>query len=460
MKAFASICLGLVVSLVTHAADVRYEGEMVSEKIVRSGKDLDGIHHESRNLRTNVYRIYSRVNWSYETMPVPRCRAIPGNGNGDWKGFWEASSNDDKAMRLTAAIKGIEENGGRQIVRDGYFRTKPRSWREFQEEIRRADNQPDSLGYTRTVLETYGDLNRRNLGYVDHEPDSSGNGDWRGYWDASHQERPRRLAQAVRGLGEAAARAVVNSGALSQVPRNWRDFADRIMEADRRAEMGFSYEVLVRYGRENATSLGYYDSNGCSFETSSVRLMKVETVRELDHRAEQALEFNVESAPLLSGESESFTLSFNGFDSNLNIDSSFYTYKVDRKTDSSGALVFSARGTRRSVTPQNSVVAIPRNVSGHLHFDLSDAAFDAEASSLMGELVVKMEFYQSRFLFDKKIGETEVRLPAGTASLHVDAGVVPEKGAKIYADYSVRRLGSNLFNNQSSREKSSDKLKF
>lgn len=97
------------------------------------------------------------------------CSNSSGDGStGDWKNFYSVSK-PQKPTAMAAAIKGIGERTASLIVEQGFFASKPRSWRAFGDEINAAQRRLQSQGYqgqfADLVLGQFGNENARNLGY-------------------------------------------------------------------------------------------------------------------------------------------------------------------------------------------------------------------------------------------------------------------------------------------------------
>ncbi len=96
---------------------------------------------------------------------VPHCREMEvyGGRSHYWDAFYRANRYE-KADALADAIRGVGYLTAKKLVRDGTFDRKPRTWREFSDQIYRADRRYRT-GFSREVLETYGEENQRRLGY-------------------------------------------------------------------------------------------------------------------------------------------------------------------------------------------------------------------------------------------------------------------------------------------------------
>lgn len=94
------------------------------------------------------------------------CDYVPGDGKGDWHGFYNLPKNQ-KPQALADAIKGIGLKTAETIVLSGrnYFSPKPRTWNEFKNEISQIEREQDLKGLYANVISKFGDENMTNLGY-------------------------------------------------------------------------------------------------------------------------------------------------------------------------------------------------------------------------------------------------------------------------------------------------------
>jgi hypothetical protein len=139
-----------------------FETEPTTKTVTRVGKNLRGDAIYNLTVDANVYEI-TTVPQLVDELVYDCEDSIIGDGRGDWKGFYEAPK-ELKAARLAEAIKGVGLSTAQRLVKDGYFHTKPRSWREFADRIESADNRYNT-GFSTAVLVTYKRENMANLGY-------------------------------------------------------------------------------------------------------------------------------------------------------------------------------------------------------------------------------------------------------------------------------------------------------
>lgn len=154
--------VALFVSVAANAAT--YEGETVTKVFGRVGKDLNGAARLSTTLDARIYRVSTKMQWVDEWVFECEDDLFSDGSRGDWKGFFSAR-RADKPARLAAAIQGVGLSTAEMLVEDGYFRHKPRSWREFVRSIEDADDTYQT-GFSYEVLVTYKKNNLINLGYL------------------------------------------------------------------------------------------------------------------------------------------------------------------------------------------------------------------------------------------------------------------------------------------------------
>lgn len=140
----------------------RVKSETVS--VVQRGKTLGTDSSPVTQILTaTVVRREVSYMWGIRDVWVPDCELVPGDGKGNWEGFFNVPKNQ-KADALARAIKGIGPSSAKKIVDADLILRKPKTWREFSDLITSIDRRL-SLGISRNVLETYGKKNAENLGY-------------------------------------------------------------------------------------------------------------------------------------------------------------------------------------------------------------------------------------------------------------------------------------------------------
>ncbi|OGS00564.1 MAG: hypothetical protein A3G41_06505 [Elusimicrobia bacterium RIFCSPLOWO2_12_FULL_59_9] len=98
------------------------------------------------------------------------CEKVPGNGKGDWHGFYGEFSgvSGNRPEQLAAAVKGIGNSTAECLVEKGLLRDKPDDWDAFKARMRQAENACGKQIYD-NVIEKYGGENAQKLGYSKQE---------------------------------------------------------------------------------------------------------------------------------------------------------------------------------------------------------------------------------------------------------------------------------------------------
>jgi hypothetical protein len=144
-----------------------YEYEPGQTTLQRQGPSLDGKGRVAGEV--GVRRILVTPTPFLVTKRVlvgTKCTGgVAGDGSkGDWAGYFEAPK-EKKAAALAKAIKGIGPPTAQRIVNDGrFFKSKPKSWKAFKEEIFKIQNEL-KIAVISNVLDQNGSENMKNLGY-------------------------------------------------------------------------------------------------------------------------------------------------------------------------------------------------------------------------------------------------------------------------------------------------------
>lgn len=306
------------------------------------------------------------------------------------------------------------------------------------------------------VLETYEDLECR-------EVEGEGRGDWHGLFSAPKREKAKRLADAVQGIGEGTAQCIIDSGAFSSKPRSWSAFQKRIREAEEVCGKGIYYRVVVQHGRDNVSSLGYYNDQDCRTVQRQERVNRPVEHREPDHMARVTVQLTFRGGPLRPSESESFSVHYDGITAGVEPSSRYNRYQVTQ----TGASDFVLDGQRQRTTPTNtlSLEVLRRGLGMVIQLT------DPDSRNVIGESANAQTFAMLKIrqkvifdwkhpiatLKDKTVGETTIPLYGGgaTPDLEKVLGNLVPRGEKYYFEYALVRKNSLLNNDKQSNSKES-----
>jgi hypothetical protein len=275
-------------------------------------------------------------------------------------------------------------------------------------------------------------------------------GDWKGFFNVPKNQKAQALASAIKGVGLSTAQKLVDDNSFSSKPRSWSAFARVINDADDRYKTGFSYDVVVKYKKENMTDLGYIVEGKCDYVTK--RVFRRVPVRKFHHTEEKDFLVTVSNAPLLSGEEESFTVVFDGFDSRVAISSRYNNYEVTRHEEGTRT-VFELIGERQKVSPPNGLSIQAKRDGKRLVLTINDKNFSSDLDP-DAKRFVKIEVKKDGILFfNKKLAELEAELN-GDDSITVldDINASVKSGDKILIKYTLEHRDSLFYNTKKSSQ--------
>lgn len=147
----------------------KYTYSTSGEGIVANGRSIDESFEGEFTVNIAVHETYTK----YVQKQLPeygwQCSReyYSGDGDGNWYGYYNVPKYK-KAKALEDAILGVGPARSKVLARGRYFIPKPRSWKSFVRELRKAENQnPKSLrGLVADVTgDRYRQRNMQNLGY-------------------------------------------------------------------------------------------------------------------------------------------------------------------------------------------------------------------------------------------------------------------------------------------------------
>jgi len=145
-----------------------YRGETVAHTVSRDADKMQKSGSASFTLKAPIYEVYNTYELQLVSTPILNCTTEGGDGsNGQWYGSFYGSKAE-RAEGLAQAIKGVGEATAPLLV--PFLKSRPRSWAEFSEAIKLAD-EVHKKGIAYRVLTQYGRENMQNLGYLDAETD-------------------------------------------------------------------------------------------------------------------------------------------------------------------------------------------------------------------------------------------------------------------------------------------------
>ena len=295
-----------------------------------------------------------------------------------------------------------------------------------------------------------------------------GKGNWHGYYNKPKDEKVSALADAIKGIGPSRAKDIVYSNlrpaAFTPKPRSWNAFRNEVSRIEQSLNLeGLEYEVLVKYGRNNRENLGYAGTGGsCRWERREKKFRTSVEQRRTLRTIPKFIDVYVDNAKLLSGESETIPLTFNGSTIEFGI-----THALNNYTLSGGNDVYQLHGVSRKPTRPalNDFQISLQKVGGKLVLHVQDLkAEELQKLSPDYKIRVSYAFYRNKWwcLKDSKMAEGAEVLAPDMYELDLSepvfrSGKSLEAGKKYYVeDIRVERLNTEYFSDQSGSTKTGE----
>ncbi len=294
------------------------------------------------------------------------------------------------------------------------------------------------------------------------EKEGSGDGDWKGAFEFDRFQKPARLADAIKGLEIQTATHMVNQGYFEVQPRTWTEFCAEISKADMQIQNGLTKEITVKHGDENKKNLGFTSEKQCETRYRRDTVLKPTVKKEFYDAKTLNFRVFIEKGHLLNGEREYFRMTYDGFKPSLRIDSNFNTYTILPPHEEGNQVIYDVLGSRRHVSPINSLSILASNNSGEMALKITDTAFDPELGKDAGEAIAEVTLYQYRWLgfFNKSLGTIQISLSKNNRETIANSHMRPEPGSHVYAYYKLKRVDSSYYSNNPSESKSTSWVKF
>ena len=214
---------------------------------------------------------------------------------------------------------------------------------------------------------------------------TEGNGsssNWGGFFNAKKEDKAGILAELIIGVGKPTAERMIELGTFKDKPDSWKLFKDRIRQADAQINGNLYKNVIEDNGAKNKDNLGYQKIKTCNDSDVSTVVARIS----------RTVHLNIQGAPLLSGESETLTVSMKGNDDNqvaLSFSPATTNYNhytimsnIDNPYNNHAEIV--VRGTRIQVTPSNTLDVSINSVGTSGSITVRNTAFDPETTPTSG----------------------------------------------------------------------------
>lgn len=423
MKKWIAV-FGVMISAGLLVAETRIN--QTSETITRTSVD----NTFRKELRVEVWDVQQKTEWARQTYRWKEvdCDYNPGDNVPGWHGFFSLPLWD-KPQALVDSVKGIDSLSlASQIVNSsrGFLETRPVNWNAFKKEIRRIEEELPANGLAYDVLILNGRENRINLGYEYNGGGSNLVGRQKAASDDDYNQPKKK-----------------DTDYNSPKPKRDDDYNNPAPKPPNDSVVCREYEkedtIWVPVTRN--------DSHLIDVRTKRVTIL-------------------FENSVLLSGESESFTLTWDGRSEQIGINKSGALNQYQLSIDAQGE-VYTLKGVGRVPARPNSrdFTVSSSASSGKIYLSISDSLGD-ELKRLSPNygLQVRFTLYQkgSTCGSDKLIGSKSVQLTSGSGQIDVTAELEQVLGQGSYQvrEITIQRLNTPYFSNDPSGALGTQWIKF
>ena len=349
------------------------------------------------------------------------------------------------------------------LAKDAALRGIPRSFEEFTAILQGAVAEGSLQQFlVDEIIMLNAEANKRALGFLPLPGaivnEGRGNGRLNNLFDLglSPEHRAKRIEKLITGATPRVARALSQSiiifASVNGIPSNWNQFELMMRDAKLKGDISERDFQAITIDNEdvNRNALGFdIDAKVCRIEnqTRYQNVIRVQHRKNLDREVSHNYQINVSGAPLVNGESESFSVYYDGFKApTLGLTDAFNSYRTSQSIEGN-TIKFNLEGTRKKVKPTNTL-SVKLNRSGKVStLQIQNTNFNPKVAQ---KVTVQVKFYNDRFLRSSKhLGTETYELTDG--NLKVITAKIRNKEVD-FVQVSMQVSGSSFFNNEFSDE--------
>jgi hypothetical protein len=285
-------------------------------------------------------------------------------------------------------------------------------------------------------------------------------GNWHEFFNVPQHEKPKALADAIKGIGIKTAELVVKAGFFKSKPRSWGAFTQEIERAQRElARQGyqgrFSELVLEQYGQQNAKNLGYFIENACRVVTYPCTVFEEVETERFSYHLNRKVEVQVSGQVLQSFEKDTFKIKVGveplAVEPSVDQIYNGYQVKVSHLNPSSSLIQIAGTGRKLVTFPTaagSARLSVATNgllLSGSIQSDYWPSAEDSQSRIVLEYKVCRVNWFGG--CFQTQIDQTEVAVQGPEFQVLIPGNLL-KKGSKHKVWYMIKRLGSKWYSAQ------------
>jgi hypothetical protein len=258
------------------------------------------------------------------------------------------------------------------------------------------------------------------------------------------------------GLTQAVSDAFINFAMKNGVPSTWGQFVLLINGIAQQGVISLSdaFNITENLEMNNRANLGFEVRYFvCELRTRlhTYNAIEVKRVQEYDREVKKAFKVSLKNAPLLKGEKETIKVNLNSL-SGLSISTTqTYNSYTSISTQQADLELFTLTGTRKKVTPPNSISGRVVRSGNFVNLALQNNNY---LSAIGGKVMVDVEFYENIAIFkDKLLATKSFELANGSNTSFYPNVPMNKPSRKAYIKVKMRVIGSPYYNENPSEAK-------
>jgi hypothetical protein len=282
-------------------------------------------------------------------------------------------------------------------------------------------------------------------------------GNWNNFFNAPRAEKPKALADSIKGVGVPTAERIIAAGFFKSKPRSWGEFSQEILKSEaaliRQGYQGrFSELVLEKFGEENSKSLGYYLENSCQIVTYPCTVFEEVETEIFVYNIERKVEVKVENQVLQSFEKDSYKIKvgMDPRDIEVTTDAGYNNYSYTVNAVSSGFTSITLKGQgRKAVRFPSSASSVSLatdsnglKIVGQIENQYLPSGDDAASTLAIVYKVCRINLFGG--CFSVAVEKTQVAITGRTFEVKIPGSAL-RKNSKHKVWYEVKRLGSKYY---------------
>ncbi len=249
-------------------------------------------------------------------------------------------------------------------------------------------------------------------------------------------------------------RTFIEFAASNGVPSTWDQFVLMLkfsMTKGAISEEVFN-KVTIGFETNNRSKLGFeLVAVKCQIEnrTKYTNIIDVKNVRKFTREVISNFQLTIANAPLVGTESEKIFVIFDGLTPiRIESDERFNSYRIVNQITENGIVRMNVTGTRKMVTPENSINAEVLHQGNHINLRIQDRAFNP---LVKGKTYAEIEFFEKIPLWkDKKLATQLIEIKDGFLNTILSKVALTKPSRKAYVKISLKIVGSPYYSSNKS----------